>query len=62
MIGETNNLILIVAPLEKAVSGAVIEAFSRADTLTNNCIAVAYFFLSLEWYIAEKHPYVFSLK
>ena len=49
-------------PLEKAVAGAVIEAFSRTDTLTNNCITVTYFFLSLEWYIAEKHPYVFSLQ
>ena len=62
MIGETNNLILIMNPLEKAVAGAVIEAFSRTDTLTNNCITVTYFFLSLEWYIAEKHPYVFSLQ
>ena len=62
VIGETNDLILIMTPLEKAVAGAIILAFPLRDILTFHSIVFSYFFLSLEWYIAEKHPDIFSLQ
>ena len=62
VISETNYLILIMTPLEKAVAGGIILAFPSIRSLINHSIVIFYFFLSLEWYIAEKHPDIFSLQ
>lgn len=62
VISEANDFILIMTPLEKAVAGGIILAFPCISILTNHSIVISYFFLSLEWYIAEKHPDIFSLQ
>ena len=63
VISETNDLILIMSPLEKAVAGGIILAFPCIRILTNHSTAAfSYFFLSLERYIAKKHPNIFSLQ
>ena len=62
MISEANNLILIVSPLEKAVPGAIIKAFPCADRLTSHLSTLSDFFISLKWYITEKHSDVFPLQ
>ena len=60
VVGETNDLILVMSSLEKVGAGAIILAFPYI--LTNHSIVFSYFFLSFERYIAEKHPDIFSLQ
>lgn len=62
MLSETNNFILIILPLEKALFRGIIQAFSVATLHAHDRLGSAKVLIRLEGHVAEQDANVLPLQ